>query len=441
MKIKTLVAVLLLSGGVTSTFAQTENCNSNSSISHEAVRAGNFKDAYAPCMAVLKDCPTLRYYTFTDAQKILVGFLSQIKDRNSADYKKYFDELMDVYDLRMKYIPEFINKGMKGVPSVADALGAKAVDYLQFAPTPDLNTAYNWLKESVQAEKGGSKGAVLHYFLDVSMQKVKADDNHTDQFFQDYIDASKYADDAIAAETKEAKKANLQAIKDNLVAMFIQSGVADCESLQNIYGPKVEENKTDSTFLKKALNILKLMKCNESEVYFKASEYMYQIDPTADATVGVAYMYYKKGDYENAVKYFDEALAKETDNDKKAEMAYATAAALMQAKKLSQARAYCQKAISFKENYGDPYILLAQLYGSNPNWTDEPALNKCTYFVVIDKLQRAKAVDPSVAERANELIGTYSRHTPQAKDLFMLGYKAGDRITIGGWIGESTTIR
>ena len=34
MKIKTLVAVLLLSGGVTSTFAQTENCNSNSSISH-----------------------------------------------------------------------------------------------------------------------------------------------------------------------------------------------------------------------------------------------------------------------------------------------------------------------------------------------------------------------------------------------------------------------
>ena len=147
----------------------------------------------------------------------------------------------------------------------------------------------------------------------------------------------------LAAETKEAKKANLQAIKDNLVAMFIQSGVADCESLQNIYGPKVEENKTDSTFLKKALNILKLMKCNESEVYFKASEYMYQIDPTADAAVGVAYMYYKKGDYDNAVKYFDEALAKETDNDKKAEMAYATAAALMQAKKLSQARSILPK--------------------------------------------------------------------------------------------------
>ena len=94
MKIKTLVAVLLLSGGVTSTFAQSD-CNANSSISHEAVRAKNFKDAYAPCMEVLKDCPTLRYYTYTDAQKILVGLMSQIKDRNSAEYKKLFDELME----------------------------------------------------------------------------------------------------------------------------------------------------------------------------------------------------------------------------------------------------------------------------------------------------------------------------------------------------------
>ena len=64
-----------------------------------------------------------------------------------------------------------------------------------------------------------------------------------------------------------------------------------------------------------------------------------------------------------------------------------------------------------------------------------------TYFVVIDKLQRAKAVDPTVADKANELISTYARYTPKAEDLFMLGIKAGDRVTVGGWIGESTTVR
>ena len=49
MKIKTLVAVLFLSAGATTVVAQDDaNCNSNSSISHEAVKAGNFKDAYTP---------------------------------------------------------------------------------------------------------------------------------------------------------------------------------------------------------------------------------------------------------------------------------------------------------------------------------------------------------------------------------------------------------
>ncbi|WP_300812023.1 hypothetical protein [uncultured Bacteroides sp.] len=440
MKIKTLVAVLLLSGGVTSAYAQND-CNANSSISHEAVRAGNFKDAYAPCMAVLKECPTLRYYTFSDAIKILQNFLQTNKDRNSADYQKYFNELMEVHDLRIKYIPEFATKYKSGIPSPAAAKGTKAVDYLQYAPKPDLNQVYTWLRESVSEAKGESDGAVIHYFLDVSMQKVKADNNHTDQFFQDYLDASKYADEALATETSEAKKKNLEAIKENLVAMFVNSGVADCESLQNIYGPKVEANQNDSTFLKKTIAILKMMKCNESEVYFKASDYLYRIDPSSDAAVGVAYMYYKKGEYDTAVKYFDEALSMETDDSKKAEIAYITAASFMQAKKLSQARSYCQKAVGFKENYGPAYILLAQVYASSPKWSDEPALNKCTYFLVIDKLQRAKSVDPSVAEEANKLISTYAAYTPQAQDLFMLGYKAGDRITIGGWIGESTTIR
>lgn len=439
MKIKTLVAVLLLSGGVTSAFAQTEDCNKNSSISHEAVRVGNFKDAYLPWKEVLKACPTLKFYTFNDGIKILTAFLNEIKDRNSTDYKKYFDELMEVYDLRMQYTPNF--QHLKGTPTVGDTKGSKAISYIAYAPNLDVNQAYAWLKESIEAEKEGSKSPILHYFLDMSLNKLKADPNHKEQFIQDYLTDSEYVDAAIAAENDPAKKQALQQVKDNLVAMFINSGTADCESLQSIYGPKVEANQTDSAYLKKAIAVMKMMKCTESEAYFQASYYMYKINPTADAATGCGYMAYKKGDFDTAIKYFDEALSLESDSEKKAQLCYIVAASLFNSKKLSQARSYLQKAIGFKENFGDAYILLAQLYASSPNWNDESALNKCTYFVVIDKLQRAKAVDPSVADKANELISTYARYTPKAEDLFMLGIKAGDRVTIGGWIGESTTVR
>ena len=60
--------------------------------------------------------------------------------------------------------------------------------------------------------------------------------------------------------------------------MFINSGTADCESLQSIYGPKVEANQTDSAYLKKAIAVMKMMKCTESEAYFQASYYMYKIN-------------------------------------------------------------------------------------------------------------------------------------------------------------------
>ena len=98
---------------------------------------------------------------------LIKGFAMNDELLKQAGGGNYFDELMDVYDLRMKYIPEFIGKGMKGVPSVADALGAKAVDYLQFAPAPDLNTAYNWLKESVHAH-GQTAAEKIFYSADSS---------------------------------------------------------------------------------------------------------------------------------------------------------------------------------------------------------------------------------------------------------------------------------
>lgn len=441
MKIKSLVAVLALSAGISSAMAQDQtNCNSNSSVSHEAVKAGNFKDAYKPWKAVLDNCPTLRFYTFSDGYKILKGLMGQIKDRNSPEYKKYFDELMNTHDLRIKYTPDFLANGVK-VSSPDEALGIKAVDYIAFAPKLDVNVAYDWLSKSVDAVKGESAGATLFYFLQMSLDKLKITPAHKEQFIQDYLNASEYADAAIAAETKESSKKVLQGIKDNLVALFINSGTADCESLQAIYAPKVEANKTDLAYLKKVIDIMKMMKCTDSEAYQQASFYVYKIEPSAEAATGCAYQAYKKGDIDGAVKFFDEAVKLETDNAKKADKAYTAATVLASVKRLSQARQYAQKAISFNENYGAPYILIANLYAMSPNWSDESALNKCTYFAVIDKLQRAKSVDPSVADEANKMIGRFAGHTPQAKDLFMLGYKAGDRITIGGWIGETVTIR
>lgn len=440
MKMRTFVVVLLLSAGVMSVTAQEagNQCTVNSSISHEAVKAGNFKDAYEPWKEVMKDCPLLRYYTYTDGFEIMKYFLSQTK-KGTPEYEAYFNELMGVHDQLIQYTPE-LSKTVK-IRSAARSLGAKAEDYVQFAPNLDVNVAYEMFKQSTSEEQSSSSPNVIFYFLQMSAEKLKADTNHHGQFIQDYLNSAEWTDKAIEKATKENVKNALTAIKDNLVALFINSGAADCASLQEIYAPKVEENKTDLEYLKKVIEIMKMMGCTEEDAYFQAAYYSYQIEPTADAAAGCAYMSFKKGDIDATVKFFDEAIGLEEDEIKKADFAYRAAAVLNSAKRLSQARNYAQKAISFNPNYGEPYLLIAILYAASPKWSEESVLNKCTYFLVIDKLQRAKAINPELAAEANRLISVYSAYTPAASDLFMLGYKAGDRITIGGWIGESTTIR
>lgn len=90
--------------------------------------------------------------------------MAQIKDKNNPEYQKYFDELMNTHDLRMKYTEEFLAKGTK-VSSADEALGIKAVDYIALAPKVDANQAYQWLSQSVNAVKGESAAATLFIFF------------------------------------------------------------------------------------------------------------------------------------------------------------------------------------------------------------------------------------------------------------------------------------
>ena len=87
MKIKSLLAIALLVGGFSTAFAQSQECITNSSIGHEAVKAKNYADAYEPTKAVIKECPTMKYYTFTDMIDILQSFLST-NQKGTAEYQK-----------------------------------------------------------------------------------------------------------------------------------------------------------------------------------------------------------------------------------------------------------------------------------------------------------------------------------------------------------------
>ena len=249
---------------------------------------------------------------------------------------------------------------------------------------------------------------------------------------------------AAQAANNEKEVNNLSTFKTSVNGAFANSGAADCETLQNLYAPKVEENKSDLAALKEIVSLLRRVRCQEIDAFFAAAAYAYELEPSADAAIGIAKRAVKNKEYDTAIKYFEEAANMETDPSSKAEDYYMIALLNYDQKSYSKAREYALKAASTNSSYGQPYILIGQMYAATVKtvFPNDGVLARAAYNAAIDKFEKAKQVDESCIDEANKLIGTYRAHLPSTEEIFMHpDLEKGKQFTVGGWIGERTTIR
>lgn len=414
-------------------------CARNIGLYTKCIRAWDFQGAYSPWMYVFRNAPLSGTGIYTDGTKILHALIADTKDE--AQKRKYFNELMDVYDKRIEHL-DTLNALSADSMTAGRILREKAHDYVLFAGTEmDIDKAYDMINGAMEAEEETEpEYFLLQDLVNISAQKLKNDDTHKEQFIWDYLTAS----DRMARLGKAAGEKERQQIKiakDNIDARFVGSGVANCENIQAVYGAGIERNRNNLEYLKRAIFAMQRLRCTSEDAYYAACEAAHAMEPTAATALGCAYMYYRKDSIDQCLHFFDESVRLEKDTLKKADNCYNAAVALYSRKQLSKAREYADRALSFNGKYGKAYLLIAQMYASSPNWSDEATLNKCTYYAVIDKLQLAKSADPGLSEEVQKLTATYAALTPKEEDLFFLGLKKGNVVSIGGWINEKTTIR
>ena len=454
MKIKVLLLALGCTMGTFGAYAQkgvdngtkfgsgedSVRCITNISLFVPYAKAGNFKDAYEFWKIVYDECPASTKDVYQYGVRIMGWKIAQEKD--AAKKKALIDDLMAVYDKRVKYFGNDKRYGKDWIVS------RKVQDYFgQTGENADYNLAYGWLKEIVNEKGENCEALGLSLFAFSSMKKMVADPNFKEQYIQDYLVASNGLD----AQIKAAQAANNKQEEDNLTdyksgvdGQFANSGAADCETLQNLYAAKIEENKDNLDYLKETVSLLRRMRCQEIDAYFAASSYAYKLEPSAEAAVGMAKQAVKQKDFETALKYFEEAANLETDEATKADDYYSMALLSFEQNGYSKARQYCQKAIEINPNYGAAYLLIGKMYASTAKsvYPGDGVLARAVYYAALDKFEKGKQVDPSVAEEANSLISSYRAHLPSTEEIFMHpDLEKGKAFTIGGWIGERTTVR
>ncbi len=422
----------------------------------------DYATAYTAWKTIFNEFPVARVDTYTNGVKLLNELIK--KESDPAKKSEYVKELMNVYDQQIKYLDK-LQEITKSKLSAGNILGKKALSYIQHYNNAPVDTVYAMLAKSVEMEKGQSEYAVTERFMKYSSLKYKQDKSHGEQIIEDYLNASIYIVEVLdkyhasieRSEKRYQEEGNprdsLNAIgygkmidasrisKSNIDAYFINSGAASCEDLSKIYAPTLEANKDNIEYLNKVLSVMSMLKCTNEDTYLTAAEYALAIEPTAKAAMGCGYRYYKKGEIDKALEFFDQAIELETSITTKAELCYKVGLIHFSLNNYGKARAYANKALGFNNKYGQPHILIAQCYGAANKWSEDDVMNACTYYLCLDRLDRAKAVDPSSKREADKLIAIYSKHTPKVEDLFMRGYEAGKSVKIGGWINETTKIR
>lgn len=416
------------------------DCRRNISYYKAHHQGHNYKDAYDFWTKVYDNCPGASKDTYIIGAELLNWKIEQAQ--TPEEKKEWVGKLMEMYDTRIKYFGDDPENGIDYV------LGNKVSDYMRYMGNDsDYDMLYEWLAPVVKEKGKDTDPLALSQFDYASMARMFHHPELKEQYVNEHMMVDGYYDQKIAEYTANGDTEMVEAYqgyKENGQSMFAQSGAASCEIMEQVYGPQVEAKKTDKEFLSKTIALLRSVGCTESNVYFTMSEHLFNLEPSAEAAIGIANKAFKDNNYSRARDYYEKALDLSTDSNDKAEIYYLLAVMSYKQNSFSSARSYANQAIANKSNFGAPLLLIANMYAATAKniYPDDPVKQRIVYCLVVEKAQRAKSVDPSVASEANTLIASFSQHFPTKEDVFMHpDLSLGGSFTVGGWIGETTTIR
>lgn len=415
-----------------------EICLKNLSLYQELYNRKEYDKALDYWRIAYNTCPQSTKNLYIHGVKMWQIRINAEKD---AELKaKYADTLMMVYDQRIQY---FKQEGY--------VLGLKGIDMYKYQ-FGETENAYKTLEKSMKLQDYNTQPAVCMVFVISSIRLNQLKIHTIGKVLEDYMYAKELLNKSIEKDKQKISQTNSAKTKNRLQKSIsnaedalkiiddkvIKGGIARCEDMVNMFTPQFEAHP-DSLDLLKQITELLGDSCTESELYTQASANLFEQEPSAKAARNLAFMYYKKGSVEKSSEYYIKAIELEVDDSLKAqyyfELAQITESAI-------ESRNYARQAIKHRSSFGKAYLHIARLYASNP-CGDDKYDGKAVYWVIVDKCVQAKAANPNDAEvvsAANQMIAKYSSYFPSTNEVFMQGDK-GKTVTIGCWIGESTTAR
>jgi len=460
-----LMALLALAGvkGQCETWEgspQKDEAENAHSIYRAALKTNDFKIAYDNWNIAYKIAPAAdgrRDFHYTDG---IILYKQMFKDATDADEKKaHTAKILELYDQAIEcYKNEVIKLSCAGQ---ADCYSNR-ISFLQGRKGYDM---YYELRQpyvknmAVLEEAMASGGNNVEYTVLTPLGYIAVD-----QFIAEKIDAAKAREihkllNDVAAhniENNEKYGAYYQQAIDAVNGKYaqIEKAIFDCDYFLEKLTPDYKADPDNIDTVKDIYNQLKRRGCSDDLPIMQEMKEKYEVwaakvnaekqaEFEANNPAIMARKMYEAEQFQEALDKYDEAIGAEEDMDKKAGYHFSKASILFRKmKKYNAARAEARKAAEARPNWGRPFMLIGDMYGSTARSCGDSWNQRLAIIAAIEKYSYAKSIDPEVAEDASSRIGKYAASLPTQEDGFMRKVKKGDRVAVGGcWIGEKVSVR
>jgi len=463
-----IIAIMLVIGFLQQySFAQCETWNDNPlkdkaegahSIYRQALKNENFTLAYENWEVAYDIAPAAdgkRDYHYMDGVKILKWKLNNgasEEDKNGIKQRimTLFDQAASCYKQQAIDLPS-----CNGAQDCYDAkagyvLGRKAYEMYYTFNMPRIQI-FNTINESMDLAGNASEYIIFDPMAASIVTLYERDEITAEQAREAHGKLIEIG--AFNIENNDTYKAYFeQAVKGMEVKMSkIEDDLYDCQYFKDKLIPEYQADPENGELVERIYIKLVKKHCDTTEaimielkekylVYVDEYNKKVQAELAAKNPAYAAKLLYDEGKYKAALKKYEEALDSEPDLEKQADIHFRMASILgRKLNRYSEARQEARAAASLKDNWGQPYILIGDLYASSKcgdQWNQRLAV-----LAALDKYAYAKSIDEDSAAEANRRIATFSGSKPLQNEGFMRGLKEGQTVKVGCWIGEKVKLR
>ena len=397
----------------------------------EYFKQKNYDAALPHWRSAYKYCPpTSRYSMLSDGTTFMRRLIQ--KNQNNPVYKaQLVDSLMTLYDQRVEFWPKY----------AVSSLNNKALDMYNYIKD-DQQKLLTGLTEIIAQTQSKTRPNIFLFQMTTAVDLYKLGMLDAETVIEIYEKGVEYLAHVEAKNDTEAR--SIEKTVTDFESLFITSQVASCDNLIALFTPRYEANPTDLDLSKNIVKMMSLTEgCMDNDLFLNAVQTVYNIEPSYNSAYYLYRLYSNQGNFDNAVKYLEEAIAyEESDNVVDAGYQYELAAYCLKNGKTLKAYEAAQKALEFDPSVaGKAYMLMGTIWGStvcNGNEIERRA----PYWVAVDFMNKAKNADPALEEDANHHIKQYSAYYPQTAEAFMYDITDGQSYTVScGGMRAVTTVR